>query len=693
MKKNKINFLLFSFLILIISNYYANADNKRNELMKMQKQKSAQVLKEYYKTFHSRVPHNIPKPDGIKIPSEIIKNNKNYDNYLASPDSINTILLNAPPIDMVVPGEFEENQAILVAWPYISYDEYGNEVISLFENIGMSYEPYSNRVNYVKIQNIPDLNENSEFANIMLKLINYIQEEVPAWVTVFNLNDTIEIKKYALDKGLPLTNVRFIKAPSNSFWYRDSGPVAFYYDNLNKIGLLDFEYYTGRPLDDNINTYISQFSKYPLLQSSLETEGGNILVDGYGTLFTTTAYRNNNLDTEGQFYIDTNNSLDIRIKTPINGTQIDDSIKYYMNIKKLYVLPTLLHDGGTGHIDLYADMPNENEFVFGKFPQEMSYLTDYKILNKNIDSLLNLTNVHNAKYTAKYIPTPRKNNGKFYTDDKSYEFDTRTFSNHLILNKTIIQPIFNNGINGDIVGDSYAIESIKKAYPGYKIKTIDMRALDGSGGSIHCITKQIPAENPIRISHRLLTPNDLNKTDLSYPLIAKVESNKEIKEVKVFFRYNLYPEWDSLVLVKNNDGLYSANIKCTKTCSEYSQVDYYITAKSDVKIISSPMPAPDGYYTILPSESSVNEAMINQIKIFPNPTSEKIFIEIGNEISNSFNIKIVNESGKEIYNNTINNNDNLPTISINTSILPMGNYFIYINSNDKILSGKFNVIK
>ena len=50
--------------------------------------------------------------------------------------------------------------------------------------------------------------------------------------------------------------------------------------------------------------------------------------------------------------------------------------------------------------------------------------------------------------------------------------------------------------------DRKNIEKMQKLYPGYTFYCIDMRTFDGSGGSIHCITKQIPADNPVRIIHK-----------------------------------------------------------------------------------------------------------------------------------------------------------------------------------------------
>ena len=48
---------------------------------------------------------------------------------------------------------------------------------------------------------------------------------------------------------------------------------------------------------------------------------------------------------------------------------------------------------------------------------------------------------------------------------------------------------------------------MQEAYPGYEFVEIDVRDFDGYGGAIHCITKQIPAENPVSLSSSLVKYN------------------------------------------------------------------------------------------------------------------------------------------------------------------------------------------
>lgn len=82
------------------------------------------------------------------------------------------------------------------------------------------------------------------------------------------------------------------------------GPIAFYYGEDDKIAFMDFEYYGERPIDDQFPIQIAKDLGWKCYTSTIEYEGGNILLDGLGSLFTTSALYKTNNDTYGLYYID-----------------------------------------------------------------------------------------------------------------------------------------------------------------------------------------------------------------------------------------------------------------------------------------------------------------------------------------------------------------------------------------------------
>lgn len=690
---------------LAVGSFFATEANAQNVNAKidLQKLNTKENRDLYLKNMNQRVP-NIPNVKGVQLYKDGETTLQSPYNYKKAAPT----MLEKLPEDAVFPGEFEEVEGILVSFPYVAIDSTQSHVLQPFiGGYGVYFDqatqqPVFTPVAYYVPEFLVFKNE-TQFTDMYIDLINAIQSETTAYVVIGLPQDTVEIKKYAESLGKPLTNVKWISFMTNSFWFRDCGAIGFYYDNLDKVGLLDLEYYSGRPLDDDINYPLSDITGYPLVFSSLETEGGNILVDGYGKLFTSDQYYLANSDSVGQYVID-NGQLIVREKNPLSKKEADALLKADMNLQQLNVLPSLQFDGGTGHVDLYLDMPNENEMVFAKFSESQKSMTDYKIVNKNIDKILSLTSYQDLKFKEHYVPVPNDDNGLPFKTNESYAKKTRTYVNHLLVNKAIIQPVFNDGTTGDVEGDTKSLAELQKAYPGYKIIPIDMRILDGSGGSIHCITKQIPAKNPIRISHRPIQVEDYDLSTGKVKLTAEIKSNLELKDTKVLYTMNAKPaakvsnnmqakDWKEVTLTLGADGKYTATLEGTPN-TELASIDYYISASTSAKTMTSPITAPNGFHNVDFIKSNVEEVANNNLMCYPNPARENLYVNLGMTAEDgTITVRIIDASGKEVYENSFVNTDSLPTMSINTDAFPAGSYIMSVTAAGKSNSGKFTIVK
>lgn len=603
----------------------------------------------------------------------------------------NNVIQSLPefPKQVIYPGEFEEVQAILISWPYITLDTNGNLTDQIFEGIGTYYDEEKDEYYFGPVTSFIDTLDYSPFPPIFSQLAYYLNLETQVWINVWYPQDSTILKNYLKKVGYELKNYRFFVNPGNSYWYRDAGPIAFYYGNEDKIGFLDLEYYGGRPLDDEISLHIAMANNYPIYSSSIELEGGNVLVDGIGSLFTSNAVYIPNADTYGQIFIGDDGEIYEIIKKPMKSTQVDDSLKYLFNLKFLKVLPALKYDGGTGHVDLYMDMWDENRFVFTKYPEEMKSFTDYLISKRNIDTLLSIVRTNGKKYTASYIPLPRKDDGTWYKNNNDYAQFTRSYSNHLIVNKAIIQPVFANSTSGDKNQLKKDLDSISAKYPGYKIYPIDVRAFDGFGGAIHCITKQIPAENPLRIYH---TPVDeIVEYKSEFPIQATIQNQSGISSAKAIWRYKGQKDWNELQMTNKESNLFATAIKPEQ---QNATIEYFLEAKSNNgKTITKPMTAPNGYYSFSFSTVSVNNAELNSTisEFYPNPSysSTQVGLNTPNIITN---ISISDINGRIIYNKEVNLQNNEHIIEINTSHLNEGVYLVNFSlANGALVSRKMIV--
>lgn len=604
------------------------------------------------------------------------------------------------PDNVWYPGEWEEVEAIVVTWPYECFAaENPNWYASpLVEGIAELYS-YSAQgwVTQGYGPYVGVLDTVSDMYPVFMNLIDAIQEGSQVWINLWYAEDTVTIKNFMARKGKPLTNYRFIISSGNAFWYRDCGPICFYYGDQDSVAMLDIEYYPGRALDDYLPIHISEQMGIPNYITTVEWEGGNCLLDGAGFLATSDAIYAANADRYGQMTWDGQdiNTLNYTNKTPLSKQALRDSLSYLLNLRKISVLPALKYDGGTGHIDLYADMWDENSFVFSAFPEACSNWADYKTTAKNIDSLCSYVSIHNDKYKKQYIPFPKMDNGNDFTSQVTYNSRyTRTYSNHTFVNDIIVQPVFSNVVNNEPTAewDKAAMDVLRKAYPGYRIFPIDVRSFDGLGGAIHCITKQIPAQNPIRILHHAIT-GDANKYNKQIPITATITNRSGIASATCYWRLEGEENWQSVALTANGND-FSGTIDLSEV-SYYDgvRIQYYVSATSNNgKTITKPMTAPEGYYNFYIGIVGINDAENNQDfgNFFPNPTNSIANIEINTNEPALYNVSIINTMGQIVHSSSVNIEGSI-LYQIDTQKLNSGIYTVVFASEGKQISRRLIV--
>ncbi len=463
------------------------------------------------------------------------------------------------------PGEWEEVKAVVVT-PYYSYEPDTNLGSGYFMADPMVTgvaEYYRYRSSGWTSLNIYGpykaiMDTTSSFGRVFFYLMDGIQQgHAEAWVRVEQAEDSAKVLRTLARLNLRHDSVRFVVGPGNSFWYRDCGPICFYYGDQDSVAMMDFEYYPGRALDDSLPSLIYRQMDIPNYINTIEWEGGNCLVDGAGFLLSSDAIYSNNADTYGQLTWDGVNpsSIHYSSKTRLSQTQTKNALASLLGQRETHILPAYQYDGGTGHIDLYADMVEENGFVFSVMPDNYSSWTDYRTGARNMDSLCSYTSIFDRPYYSTQIPFPSKDNGSNFTSQTEYDYNyTRTYSNHTFVNDLILQPCFSAVVNGvpSAAWDQANIEELKAAYPGYTIYPVDVRDFDGSGGAIHCVTKQIPADNPVRILHKSVVgaANAMRGSDV--PVSAIITNRSGIAHAEAVYRID-GGEWNSIALTANGN--------------------------------------------------------------------------------------------------------------------------------------------
>lgn len=331
----------------------------------------------------------------------------------------------------------------------------------------------------------------------------------------------------------------------------------------------------------------------------------------------------NNLTTEGYYIWDGKDFNTIRLmpREALTAAQVKTALSEMLGQRQTTVVPHLNYDGGTGHMDLYADAIDENSFLFAAMPEDYSLWSDYDIVEQNVSYLFTRPTFWGRKYyDMGRLPFPALDDGSYFTSEEDYANYNRTYANHLIVNNVIVQPCFSSVGNDGMPTEAWDranIMTLQKRYPGYSFYCIDMRQFDQSGGSIHCVTKQIPAYNPVRILHKNIYGNVNPGTLESIPFSAIITNKSGIQTAELVFRVN-DGKWQTVSLTANGNR-WSTAIDLDvftegQSLADGIPVEYYIkTTSNNGKTITKPFCATYGslYNFTLTNDKAYDDDMFD----------------------------------------------------------------------------------
>ncbi len=541
------------------------------------------------------------------------------------------------PAQFTVPGEFEESQAVVIQWPYPS-------------------------------------SSTSSYAKLWSKLARGIQEAgAPVWIVVDNFSDTTTAKNYMNANGTVLFNYKFINKVSDAYWARDWGPIGFYTGPNDDLAFNDAKYYPGRGNDDVIPAYIASQMGIVDYKTNLRIEGGNFMTDGFNKMVYSTRLLDNNQSELGW-----------------SNASTRDTIKRVYQMNDVIELQKLVCDGGTGHIDMYVKYMDEQTIIISEYPASVT-ASDKTTINNNTSLLQTLNSVYGRPYKIIKMPMPTTNTGTYNTSCTSIGADARGFINGITVNKTFIMPIF-SGYNstgtmtGNIAGDSAAVQRYRKLLPGYRIFPVDARLLTQQGGAIHCITMQIPANNPVRFWHPSV--EGLQPVLPNYHIVSKITNRSGIAQANCLWRLKGTSSWNTVSL-SDSSGYFIADIP-NMSFTPSDTIEYFLDATSNNgKYMTKPIVAPaGGYYTFYTSGVFTSTDLFNEFPetyLFssqPNPANSYSDIAVYLKNNASLTIELNDMLGKSMT--SINDNNAQKGISsyrMNTEPLVPGVYFytLYLN--------------
>ncbi|MCK6445441.1 MAG: agmatine deiminase family protein [Planctomycetes bacterium] len=278
--------------------------------------------------------------------------------------------------------------------------------------------------------------------------------------------------------GIDPTHVEYILAPVQTHWPRDWGPHQAF-DAAGNWTIVD-PIFRGYPWvaptcgtvvnspggylgDDAVNGYVAAYFGASLSSFPGYLTGGNILVDGFDTAFSTCTMIGENLQlwTEPQFL-----SL----------------AQQYLGVEK-YRQVAATENNGIQHIDCWFKPLDEETLLVKRAPVGHE---EYARIEANVTQLAALKNHWGRPYRILRIDCPYYNASRI-----------AAYCNSLILNRKVLVPLFN------IPGDAQAIATFQAALPGYEVIGYPW----GSWyyyDALHCRTRAVFDRAMLRMTHRRL---------------------------------------------------------------------------------------------------------------------------------------------------------------------------------------------
>lgn len=321
--------------------------------------------------------------------------------------------------------------------------------------------------------------------NYILELISIISKYEPVFLFCQEL--------YIDNLGVLPNNVTVINSKYDDIWARDIGPT--FVRDKGKIQCIDWKFnaWGGRKegayfpwnFDDNFASVVASYFSLPCNRVNIVLEGGGIISDGSGTIFTTKSVLLN------------------RNRNPFKKKEfIEEKILSATHDKRIiWIDQGLAYDETNGHIDNILSFVNHNELCLAWTDDKKN--PSYHRLKKAFEIISNITTLNGDKYKIHLIPLPptqymgeEEANGLMVHQDalprNAGDVLPASYLNYYLINGAVLIPTFDCDI------DDYVKSMFEKIFPERDVIQVYSREPLLGGGGIHCLLHEVPVLEEIR---------------------------------------------------------------------------------------------------------------------------------------------------------------------------------------------------
>lgn len=334
-----------------------------------------------------------------------------------------------------LPAEWHPQQAVMLTWPHADSD-------------------WKNSL--------------ADVENVFVKLAREIARCEAVIIVYFDEAHRLHIQ--SLLSPSILEKVSFYQAVSDDTWARDHGPLTLL-EGKQHI-LLDFVFNGwgnkfSASRDNQITSILHRqgvFRDAKIRPVDFVLEGGSIEVDGQGTLLTT------------------KQCLLAKNRNPhLTQAEIEKQLMALLGVQRFLWLDHgfLAGDDTDSHVDTLARFTDPHTICYMGCPdKEDEHYTALRLMEQELE---NFRTAKGEPYRLFTLPWPSP---KYNAEGQRLP---ATYANFLVLNGAVLMPTYRDPM------DAVALKQLQICFPDREIVGIDCTALIHQGGSLHCVTMQLPS--------------------------------------------------------------------------------------------------------------------------------------------------------------------------------------------------------
>jgi agmatine/peptidylarginine deiminase len=334
-----------------------------------------------------------------------------------------------------IPGEFERQAAILLAWPL------------------EGRQPLPGQANELSVRE----------DRLLCDVTRAIHGSIRVLILVQDSRSEERVRRLLSQAEVPAHAVSFVHVPFESEWIRDYGPMGVRASD-GSCTWIDGDYGAFLagidPHGDRLPSVLGPLLEMPVVRAPISVDHGNLLSNGRGLCITT------------QRLIDENAARGYGLE------DVTRVLQRFYGVREVVFLEALQGEP-TGHVDMFATFPSPDVVVAARCSPEADPV-NAAILDRNAERLASVRGPCGPVRVVR-IPMPRlRSRPKVWP----------TYTNVVYANDKLLVPVY-PGL--DPAAESAALALYRELLPGWTILGIDGVALIEVHGSLHCVTLNVPS--------------------------------------------------------------------------------------------------------------------------------------------------------------------------------------------------------